>query len=73
VRNFRYEYVAHDHPLWVVFSSGTTGLPKASCIDHVGVLSSISRLLHFHLGLKPGGNMFFYSTTGCLCIIRYDN
>lgn len=61
---FRYEHVAHDHPLWVVFSSGTTGLPKAIVHSHVGVLVEHLKLMHFHLGLKPGSVMFFYSTTG---------
>lgn len=61
---FRYERVAHDHPLWVVFSSGTTGLPKAIVHSHVGVLVEHLKVLHFHLGLGPRSVMFFYTTTG---------
>ncbi len=61
---FRYERVDHDHPLWIVFSSGTTGLPKAIVHSHVGVLIEHLKLMHFHLGLKPESVMFFYSTTG---------
>ncbi|HZR33903.1 MAG TPA: acetoacetate--CoA ligase [Nevskia sp.] len=61
---FRYERVDYDHPLWIVFSSGTTGLPKAIVHSHVGVLVEHLKLMHFHLGLKPDSVMFFYSTTG---------
>lgn len=61
---FQYEYVGHDHPLWIVFSSGTTGLPKAIVHSHVGVLLEHLKLMHFHLGLDATSVMFFYSTTG---------
>lgn len=61
---FRYERVAHDHPLWVLFSSGTTGLPKAIVHSHVGIILEHHKSAVFHLNLTPSSCMFFYSTTG---------
>ncbi|MGQ0501218.1 MAG: acetoacetate--CoA ligase [Panacagrimonas sp.] len=62
--SFRYERVDCDHPMWVVFSSGTTGLPKAIVHNHSGMLVEHLKILTFHLDLGPGKVMFFYTTTG---------
>ncbi|PTU32903.1 acetoacetate--CoA ligase [Stenotrophobium rhamnosiphilum] len=62
--SFKFERVPYDHPLWVVFSSGTTGLPKAIVHSHVGVLLEHQKLMHFQLDLKPNSVFFFYTTTG---------
>lgn len=61
---FQYERVGPEHPLWVMFSSGTTGLPKAITHNHVGQLVEHLKLSAFHFNLAPGQVMFFHSTTG---------
>lgn len=60
----RFEQVPFDHPLWIVYSSGTTGLPKALVQSHGGILLEQFKYLGLQFDLKPGDRMFWFSTTG---------
>ena len=62
--DFAFERVAADHPLWVLFSSGTTGLPKTLVHGHGGMILEHLKANALHLDLKPGSCRFFYTTTG---------
>ena len=59
-----YEQVPFDHPLYILYSSGTTGLPKAIVHGHGGILLEHAKVLAFHHDLGPGDRFFWYSTTG---------
>jgi acetoacetyl-CoA synthetase len=62
--SFKYEEVPFGHPLWILFSSGTTGLPKPIMHSHGGILIEQMKHLAFNFDLRAGERIFFFTTTG---------
>ena len=60
----RFDPLPFDHPLWVLYSSGTTGLPKAIVQGQGGILLEHLKKATFHSDLGPGDRFFWYTTTG---------
>jgi acetoacetyl-CoA synthetase len=60
----RFEQLPFDHPLWVLYSSGTTGLPKPIVQGQGGILLEHLKKLHLHIDAQADDRLFWFTTTG---------
>ncbi len=63
-KEIQFERVPFEHPLWILYSSGTTGLPKAITQGHGGIVLEHLKTLALHCDLGEGDRFFWFTTTG---------
>lgn len=60
----QFDRVPFSHPLWIVYSSGTTGLPKGIVHSHGGIVLTQLKTMSLQHDLRPGDRMMFLGSTG---------
>lgn len=59
-----FERLEFSHPLYIMFSSGTTGVPKCIVHSHGGSLMTLVKEQQLHVGMKEGDRVFYFTTCG---------